>query len=352
MKKKKEFLTEKDIIKTLNLKEEDIRILNEESKRVCKQIGGMKMNLLELMREYYPEEAEKLKEKLPKIYDFAKQVETIQWQKEFEIADKNPELFENLRVLEMLYDSKMISEEDYIRERDKILKSGYSSITMGVAFIDDKKVSFREKVPNFIIILHELGHIYFRASDLPWNAMYGGAEILTHFALMDKIEITEKEIKDYIAIYTLVYLAKPEVIEEIEKIIISNITNQEMYRLIPVLFFSGILPSLSLIEEGEEILYQEYEPEKIEKNIQEGKIKLNLQALKSSLLTFISAYLQDGIRYRDPFLQRFAIEFFKNTEKILSEILKTYNISMNDFRELEKELGSEAAVYELIQQEE
>lgn len=73
------------------------------------------MDLLELMTEYYPQESEIVKEKLPEMYKFAKEVEVIQWQKEFEVADKNPEVFENIKVLEMLYDNAMaikIKKED------------------------------------------------------------------------------------------------------------------------------------------------------------------------------------------------------------------------------------------------
>ena len=309
-----------------------------------------KMKLIEILNQYYPEESQKLKQKFPTLYEFSKEVEVIEWQEEFQIADRNPELFDNLQVIELMFKSNLITEEEYRREIGKLMQSGYASKTMGVAFIDNKEIAFREKVPSIRIILHELGHIYFKVSDLTWNATYGGAEILIHFALLDMLNITEEQIRDYIAIYTLVYLSKLEKIEEIEKIIVSNIAkplNLQLNRLIPLLLLSGTLPS-GEIEEGKDILYREYDPNLIQKHIDEGKIKFNLNVLKSSLLTFISAYLQDGIRYQDPFLQRFSIEYFNNIDKILSEILKLYGISIKDFRKLEKDLGSERVVYELL----
>lgn len=36
------------------------------------------MDLLELMKEYYPQESEIVKEKLPEMYKFAKEVQVIQ----------------------------------------------------------------------------------------------------------------------------------------------------------------------------------------------------------------------------------------------------------------------------------
>ncbi|MFN3787663.1 MAG: hypothetical protein ACK4SW_04590 [Sulfurihydrogenibium azorense] len=312
------------------------------------------MDLLELMTEYYPQESEIVKEKLPEMYKFAKEVQVIQWQKEFEVADKNPEVFKNIKVLEMLYDSKMISEEEYIQQRDEILRSGYASITMGVAFIEDKQVSFREKIPGINVILHELGHIYFRVSDLVWNAMYGGGEVLMHLALANKIGIPEKQIREYMSIYSIIRSAPLEKIEEIERIIGENIQKQidiDLNRILPMTIMAGTLPTIRL-EKGEELLYTEWDPVKIQQLLEDKEIIIEPESLKGLLLMFISAYLQDGIRYNDPFYRTYAIGFYRTNEKTIEDIIKLFNPNMTieEYKQLEDKTSIEEAAYILTNQ--
>ena len=311
------------------------------------------MNLQELLNQYYPKESQKLKRKFPKMYEFSKEVKIIEWQEEFQIADRNPELFDNLEVIELMFKSNLITEEEYKEQREKILKSGYASKTMGVAFIENKEVAFREKVPNMGVILHELGHIYFKVSDLSWNAVYGGAENLIYLTLLDYFRVSEEEIKNYISIYNLIYLSPLKYIEDIEKIIATNIIEELdldiSKRIYAMQMMAGTLPSIE-VEKGEEILYEEWDPIAIEKHIEAGNIKFKPESLKSNILIFISAYLQDGIRYQDPFLHQYAIGFFNRTEKIIKEIINLFNpnTTVEEYKQLEEKTNPEIAAFTLI----
>lgn len=103
------------------------------------------MNIYELMQKYYPEDTEKIKDALPKMVEFSKQVEVIPWKEEFQVADKNPEYIDQINLLEMMLKSKLITEEEFKREVKKI---PYASKTLGVAFNKKKKFHSGTKSPQ------------------------------------------------------------------------------------------------------------------------------------------------------------------------------------------------------------
>jgi len=138
---------------------------------------------------------EKLKKKYPAFAEYSKKVEVVEWQKEFEEFDVNPETVDAIEFLNMLLQNNLISEEEY-EKHIRNLKFPASK-TLGIAFMDEDKVAFREH-PSDEILIHELGHCFFKANDLLWSSIYGGGESLFWLGLKrDDIKITEQSIFFY-----------------------------------------------------------------------------------------------------------------------------------------------------------
>jgi len=133
--------------------------------------------------------------KFPDFTEFSKSVEVIPWQEEFAVADYNPEVIDYLEFLEKLLEMKAISQEEFERETYKL--PTYASKTGGVAFIEDKAVSFRDENSPEHIIVHEIGHCYFKENDRVWNASYGGGESLFWLILRKDLPLNELSIFQY-----------------------------------------------------------------------------------------------------------------------------------------------------------
>jgi hypothetical protein len=113
------------------------------------------------------------------MWSFSSQVEIIPWQEEFAVADKNPEVIEEIEYWDFLAESGAIPQEEANRRIEEVLrKNTYSSRTEGIAFMEEGTVSFRSKVPKLHIILHELGHVFFKEPDPVWSDAYAGGETL------------------------------------------------------------------------------------------------------------------------------------------------------------------------------
>ena len=72
----------------------------------------------------------------------------------------------------------------------------FSRKIMGVSFWDKRIVAFRNfppEVPEPTIFLHELGHVHFKVSDVPWNATYGGAEVLFWLIYHEKVNVPNSD---------------------------------------------------------------------------------------------------------------------------------------------------------------
>ena len=158
------------------------------------------MLLMELL-ETYPE-ASLLKEKFPKLYDYAYFVKVLDWQEEYAVADKNPEVIDEIEFWQMLLESGLISKEEYEKKLSSLPR--YASRTEGIAFRDTNEVSFRKKRPPFHVIVHELGHCYFKEPDPTWNSTYGGGEWLLWIVLRHNLKgFTEEHIKNYMQLLKL-----------------------------------------------------------------------------------------------------------------------------------------------------
>ncbi len=133
--------------------------------------------------------------KFPDFVEFSKSVDVIPWQEDFAIADYNPEVIDHLEFLEKLLQMQAISQEEYEREVSKL--PAYASKTGGVAFIEERVVSFREENPPEHIIVHEVGHCYFKENDRVWSASYGGGESLFWLILRKDLPLNELSIFQY-----------------------------------------------------------------------------------------------------------------------------------------------------------
>ncbi|MEN3039791.1 MAG: hypothetical protein ABDI07_11720, partial [Candidatus Kryptonium sp.] len=104
------------------------------------------MTLYEFIKRYergdYAELLNKFKFKFPSMFELTREIEVIPWQPDFAIADKNPEVINQLEFYEFLLKNNIITEEDYKKQTEKLGRQ-YSSRTEAVSFIQTKQVSFR-----------------------------------------------------------------------------------------------------------------------------------------------------------------------------------------------------------------
>jgi hypothetical protein len=136
-----------------------------------------------------------IQKKFPDFVEFSKEIEVIPWQEEFAVADYNPEVIDFLEFLEKLLEMRAISQEELERELSKL--PSYASKTGGVAFIEDKVVSFRDENPPEHVVVHEIGHCYFKENDRIWSASYGGGESLFWLILRKDLPLNELSIFQY-----------------------------------------------------------------------------------------------------------------------------------------------------------
>ncbi|NAZ24029.1 MAG: hypothetical protein GU346_06225 [Thermocrinis sp.] len=136
-----------------------------------------------------------IQRKFPDFVEFSKSVEVIPWQEEFAVADYNPEVIDYLEFLEKLLQMQAITQEEFEKELSKL--PSYASKTGGVAFIEENVVSFREENPEEHIVVHEIGHCYFRENDRVWSASYGGGESLFWLILRKDLPLNELAVFQY-----------------------------------------------------------------------------------------------------------------------------------------------------------
>jgi hypothetical protein len=136
-----------------------------------------------------------IQRKFPDFVEFSKSVEVVSWEDEYAIADYNPEVIDHLEFLEKLLHMEAITQEEFEKELSKL--PSYASKTGGVAFIEENLVSFREENPPEHIVVHEIGHCYFRENDRVWNASYGGGESLFWLIIRKDLPLNELSIFQY-----------------------------------------------------------------------------------------------------------------------------------------------------------
>ena len=161
------------------------------------------MTLKDLLQRYENDPVfKKFKKTFPRMCEFAGEVEVIPWQDDYALADVNPELIDELKFYEELLKNGLITEEEYQRRAKSV---PYASKTVAVAFTEEKKVSFREKVPSLSVILHELGHVYFEEPDPVWSSVYGGGEALMWLILEGKVKGDEESVRRWHELMHLAY---------------------------------------------------------------------------------------------------------------------------------------------------
>jgi hypothetical protein len=136
-----------------------------------------------------------IQRKFPDFVEFSKSVEVVPWDDEYAIADRNPEVIDYIEFLEKLLQMQAITQEEFEREISKL--PSYASKTGGVAFIEEGVVSFRDERPAEHIVVHEIGHCYFREPDQIWSSSYGGGESLFWLIIRQNLPLNELSIFQY-----------------------------------------------------------------------------------------------------------------------------------------------------------
>ena len=160
------------------------------------------MKAIEFLERHYPDTLKVLEDKFPEFVKTARRIKVIPWREEFQVADKNQEVIDEIEFWETLAKGGLISEEEAGRRINALLKEkGYSSKTMGIAFIEAGEVSFRNEVPPLSVLLHEIGHVHFKEPDPVWSSTYGGGETLFWLALKKDYPIGEEEIRRFHSLF-------------------------------------------------------------------------------------------------------------------------------------------------------
>ena len=202
------------------------------------------MKAIEIFEKHYPKLTKSIEKHFPDFLKTAEEVAVIPWQEEFQIADKNPEVIEEVEFWNTLLDSGVISEGEWRTKTNQALrKSGYASKTMGISFMETKEVSFRQKVPDQAVLVHEVGHVHFQEIDAFWSSTYGGGEILFWLGLKEKYSVKEENVRRFMSLFRKAHDAGHlEVAEEIVEKIGPLFGEQIVPHFYTICLFSGWLP--------------------------------------------------------------------------------------------------------------
>lgn len=178
-------------------------------------------NLYDFMVSNYSDDRtfQAFKEKFPKMFEFSKEVKIVPWKEEYAVGDCNPEIVDALKELHESLEKRLISPKEYLERfeelRKEFVKEGASK-TEGMAFPERKEVSFRDKKPSFYVVLHELGHVYFKVDDSLWKARFGGGELVFWLILRGEIDAEERNEELVRAYINLFYkLQKEKKVKEV-----------------------------------------------------------------------------------------------------------------------------------------
>lgn len=234
------------------------------------------------------------------MVEASKEVEVIPWQEEYQIADKNPEVIDTIDFYEMMLKQGLINEEKFRKIIDNVI-SGYASRTEGIAFIENKTVSFRKETPDFSVVLHELGHVYFQEPDVVWSAAYGGGELLMWLGLKKQYFIDEDCIRIYHALIHDAFSRPIQVAKEISERIVTKLALNCYPCLFAIELMGGTLP---------EDIHQKLQGKKLEDIMFELSDprwkKLNKEVSSHDVFHFLQN-LTAGLQYKDPFYMNYAI---------------------------------------------
>jgi len=114
---------------------------------------------------------------------------------------------------------------------------------MGIAFIEEQQVSFREEVPSKEILVHEVGHVHFQEVDSVWSSTYGGGEILFWLGVQGKYNIPEEGIRRFHSLFKKAQAGEnAEVAEEIVNKVAPLFGEQIVPHFYTICLFTGWLP--------------------------------------------------------------------------------------------------------------
>ena len=255
------------------------------------------MKAIELLERHYPDTLKTLEEKFPEFVETARRVEVIPWREEFQIADRNPEVIDEIEFWETLAKGGLISEEEASRKINALLKEkGYSSKTMGIAFIEAEEVSFRSEVPPLSVLLHEIGHVHFKEPDPVWSSTYGGGETLFWLAFKKDFPIGDREIRRFHFLFKKAQQGDHlEVAEEIVKKISPFWREKIVPAFYPICLAAGWMP----------MFLEEQAPEGLNPfDLTNPTWKEVLPRREDVVAFFID--LTEGVKYSDPFWIEYA----------------------------------------------
>ena len=253
----------------------------------------------DLIEKLYPENSKKLQQVYPEFWETARKVGVVNWQEKWQVGDVNPEIIEKIRELDRKLEEGKITEEEYKKEMSADYIKKYSSRVEGISFIKEKLVAFRDELPSFKTIIHEIGHIHYDVNDEVWNASQGGAEILFWLGLNRKYKIAEENVRRYIE-----FLKKAgkdetyiEALSEIVEKIYPLLKDKIVKAFYPIMLFMGTLPNGLYEKFGEKTIQYELN----------NPIWTNIIPLRKDVWMFLIE-LVEGLKYYDPFCMVFSKE--------------------------------------------
>lgn len=250
------------------------------------------MNLKELFDRHYlrTQEGIAFVKKFPRFYEAFKEIEVVEWDKELEeLYDRNPEVVDTIDFVEMLVRNGLMTREEGDRWIQRELK-GYASKVLGVAYIEERAVAFRNKVPTLSVLLHEAGHVYFQENDLFWSATYGGGEYLMWLIMQDMIEGDEGTIRKYMDFLKIAYkepLKASELLNRFAKEFIDKFKLKGIKNALGLMIFTGTMPSTPI-------------------DLSNPPDVMDRMEIVSFLVNML-----EGIRWKDPWWGNIAKEFLR-----------------------------------------
>lgn len=236
----------------------------------------------------------------PEFVETSKEITVVPWRDEFQIADKNPEIVDEMDFYELLLRNKMITDKEYQMHINKLLSqaNGYISRTEGIAFIETKEISFRSSNPHIAHIIHEIGHIHYAEPDPVWSAVYGGGEMLFQLALLKNYTTDDKAIRKYHSLIHLASIVPEKTAKEIAESIIEKTKLSCYPHLYAIQLFSGSIPD-GLVRQCRgkklESLFDNLEDPRWE------QIEVDYHGIRMFLTDML-----EGLKWRDSFSTAFA----------------------------------------------
>jgi len=256
------------------------------------------MKAIELLEKV--EVLPRLQKLFPEFVESACSIEVIPWSEDYQIADKNPELFDAKDFYDQLLKNGLITQEQHQKyiEEVFIAAKGMISRTEGIAFNTARGISFRSPRPHPAYIIHEIGHVHYQEPDPIWSSVYGGGESLMQLALWKNYTTNDDAIRRYHKILHDAVINPEQVADEIATKILNAVKLDCYPHLYAIEIFSGTIPHdamKQLHDKGLEDLYSELEDPRW------AEIKVTDDGLRMFMVN-----LNEGVKWEDSFNIAFA----------------------------------------------